>query len=122
MLYIGEDVKNRMNILGLTADEVAEKAFMEKEDIDAIINNKIALDQIDEFDMSLISSILHCKKEFFLSEDIKEKDLLLASMNRGFDNEKSMNVKEKIQDFMADYAFIMEILSEEGMHYESPSY
>ena len=74
MLYIGEDVKNRMNILGLTADEVAEKAFMEKEDIDAIINNKTALEQIDEFDMSLISSILHCKKEFFLSEDIKEKD------------------------------------------------
>lgn len=116
MLYIGEDLKSRMNMLGLTADEVAEKAFMEKEDLDAIINNKIAFEQIDEFDMSLIARILHCEAEFFINEDIKEKDLLLTSMNRGFDNEKSIKVKAKIQDFMADYIFIMEVLSEEGMH------
>lgn len=116
MLYIGEDIQNRMNVLGLTADEVADRAFMEREDMNAIINNRVALEEIDEFDMSLICSVLHCKTDFFTNADAKEKDLLSASMNRGFDNEKSMKVKAKIQDFMNDYAFVMDILSEEGIH------
>ena len=33
MLYIGKDMQTRMDLLGLTADEVADKAFMEKEKI-----------------------------------------------------------------------------------------
>lgn len=30
MLYIGKDMQNRMVLLGLSVDEVADKAFMEK--------------------------------------------------------------------------------------------
>lgn len=112
MLYIGKDMQDRMNLLSLTVDEVADKVFMEKENIDAIIQNKIALEEIDEFDMSLICSVLHCSTEFFIDADAKEKDLLVASMNRGLDNEKSMKVKAKIQDFMSDFAFATSILSE----------
>lgn len=112
MLYIGEDMQNRMNLLELTADEVADKAFMEKEEIDAIIQNRTALEEIDEFDMSLICGVLHCKPEFFTDTDIREKDLLSAFMNRGLDNGKSMNVKAKIQDFMSDFAFVTDVLSE----------
>jgi len=112
MLYIGKDMQDRMNLLGLTADEVADKAFMEKGEIDAIIQNKIALEEIDEFDLSLICGVLHCKADFFADADVKEKDLLAASMNRGGDNEKSMKVKAKIQDFINDFAFVTNILSE----------
>lgn len=112
MLYIGKDVQDRMELLGLTAHEVADRAFMEKEEIDAIIQNKIALEEIDEFDLSLICSILHCKPEFFVDTDVRERDLLLTSMNRGVDNEKSTKIKAKIQDFMRDFAFVEEILSE----------
>lgn len=112
MLYIGEDVKNRMNLLDLTVDEVADKAFMEKGAVDAIIQNKVALEEIDEFDLSLLCGVLHCKTEFFTDEAVKRKDLLLASMNRGLDNEKSRKVKAKIQDFMNDFAFVTDVLSE----------
>lgn len=112
MLYIGKAMQDRMNILGLTADEVAERAFVGKETVDAIIENKIALEEIDEFDMSLICSVLHCKPEYFADANMKEKDLLMASMNRGLDNKKSMEVKARIQDFMTDFAFIKDILSE----------
>lgn len=50
-------------------------------------------------DVSLICSVLHCGIEFFANSNTKEKDLLISSMSRGSDNEKSMNVKAKIQDF-----------------------
>lgn len=117
MLYIGKEMQDRMELLGLTAAEVAEKAFMEKETIDTIIQNKIALEEIDEFDMSLICSILHCKPEYFADANMKEKDLLMASMNRGLDSKISMEVKARIQDFMTDFAFIKDILLEMGEVY-----
>ncbi|MCI8665215.1 MAG: hypothetical protein HFG82_00875 [Dorea sp.] len=112
MLYIGNDIQNRMNLLGLTIDEMADSTFMEKEIIDSIIQNKTPLEEIDEFDMSLICSVLHCKPEFFTDDLVKEKDLLLTSMNRGMDNKKSLEVKAIIHDFMNDLSFVEEILSE----------
>lgn len=112
MLYIGKDMQTRMDLLGLTADEVADKAFMEKEKVDAIIQNKIALEEIDEFDMALICGVLHCEEAFFKDPAVREKDLLMASVNRGSDTEKSMKVKAKIEDYMRDFAFVSDILSE----------
>lgn len=114
MLYIGRFVQDRMDLLGLTADSLAEEAFLEKLDVENIINDNVAFENIDEFDLSLISNVLHCKPEFFINESIRKKDLLMATMNRGNDTEKSMNVKAKVQDFMNDFTFIDRILSEEN--------
>lgn len=112
MLYIGNDMQERMNLLGLTVEEVADKTFLEEEVIHAIISNEIALEEMDEFDLSLICGVLHCREEYFTDSNVKEKDLLLVSMNRGMDNQKSRNVKAKIQDFMNDFAFVTDVLSE----------
>lgn len=112
MLYIGKDMQDRMTLLGLTANDVADKTFMNEDDILAILEDKVALEEIDDFDLSLICGVLHCKKEFFSDKKVKEKDLLLSSMNRGSDNKKSLTVKAKIQDFLNDFAFVTEVLSE----------
>ena len=50
----------------------------------------------------------------FVNEEKRKKDLLISTMNRGKDTVKSKNVKAKIQDFMNDYAFICEVLSEKA--------
>ena len=112
MLYIGKDVQDRMDLLGLTVEEMADKTFLEKEMIIAIINDQIPLEEIEGFDFSLICSVLHCQEDFFTNPEAREKDLLSASMNRGLDNKQSMNVKAKLQDFMSDFAFVTEVLSE----------
>lgn len=112
MSCIGKDMKARMDLLRLTPDELADRTFMEKKDIDAILKDKIELEQIDEFDFSLICSALHCRPEFFTDEKVRERDLLVGSMNRGSDNEKSRKVKAKIQDFMNDFVFVTDVLSE----------
>lgn len=112
MLYIGKDIQDRMDLLGLTVEEVADKTFIEKNIINEIIQNEIPIEDIDEFDLSLLCSILHCSENFFTDPEVRERDLLSASMNRGLDNKKSMNVKAKLQDFMNDFAFVSEIMSE----------
>lgn len=114
MLYIGTDMQNRMDLLGLTVNEVAEKTFLEESFINAILCNEVAFEDVDEFDLNLICSVLHCKPEYFTDESVKSKDLLLVSMNRGCETKQSRMVKAKIQDFMNDFAFVDEVLAELG--------
>lgn len=112
MLFIGKEVQERMISLGLSAEKLADEAFMDLGDIQAIINNEVDYESIDEFDMELMCNVLHCKPEYFTDNSVKEKDLLVASMNRGNDDLKSMNVKAKIQDFVNDFLFVNEVLAE----------
>lgn len=112
MTYIGNDMQERMNYLNMSAENLANRAFMEYNDIQAIIHNEVSLDNIDEFDFSLICSLLHCKPEFFTDKIVRERDLLVNAMNRGNDNKESVKVKAKVQDFINDFTLINEILSE----------
>lgn len=59
--------------------------------------------------MSLICSALHCDTHLFIDSEVRNKDLLISTMNRGTDTEKSKKVKARIQDYMNDFAFINEI-------------
>ena len=113
MQYIGSELQDRMNLLGIDVSTLSEITFIDEEIINGIINNESAYEEIDEFDLSLICSALHCDAQYFIDDDIKNCDLLISTMNRGKDSVKSRNVKAKIQDFMNDYAFVNEVLLEE---------
>jgi len=112
MLFIGKEVQERMNSLGLSAEELADKAFLELCNIQSIISNEVAFEDIDEFEFALMCSALHCKTDYFLNHTIREKDLLVGAMNRGNDSKKSIEVKVRIQDFINDFTFVNEVLAE----------
>lgn len=114
MQYIGCELKNRMDMLGISVSTLSEMAFMDEDAISDIIENKLAYEKVDEFDISLICSALHCDTNYFVDDEVRNKDLLVSTMNRGKDSVKSKNVKAKIQDFMNDFAFVNEILLEEA--------
>lgn len=113
MQYIGSELQDRMNLLGIDISTLSEMTFMDEEVISDIINNESAYEDIDEFDLSLICSALHCDAQYFIDGEVRNNDLLISTMNRGKDSIKSKNVKAKIQDFMNDYAFVNEVLLEE---------
>lgn len=113
MQYIGSELQDRMNLLGIDVSTLSEITFIDEEVISSIINNESAYEEIDEFDLSLICSVLHCDVQYFLDGDVRNCDLLISTMNRGKDSVKSRNVKAKIQDFMNDFAFVNEVLLEE---------
>lgn len=104
MQYIGSELQDRMNLLGIDSSALSEITFMDEETISDIIKNKISYEDIDEFDMSLICSALHCDARYFTDREVRNKDLLISTMNRGKDSVKSKNVKAKIQDYMNDLA------------------
>lgn len=113
MQYIGSELQDRMNLLGIDISTLSEITFIDEEVISGIINNESAYEEIDEFDLSLICSALHCDVQYFIDSDVRNCDLLISTMNRGKDTVKSRNVKAKIQDFMNDFAFVNEVLLEE---------
>ena len=111
MQYIGSELQNRMNLLGIDVSTLAEITFMDEESISDIIENRVSYEDIDEFDISLICSALHCDIQYFVDDEVKNKDLLISTMSRN-DSGKSNNAKAKIQDYMNDMAFADEELSE----------
>ena len=114
MLYIGSELQDRMNLLGIDVSALSEITFMDEETICDIIENRISYEDVDEFDMSLICSYLLSYAQYFIDCEVSNKDLLISTMNRGKDSVKSKNVNAKIQDFMSDFAFVNEVLLEEA--------
>ena len=113
MQYIGSELQDRMNLLGIDISTLSEMTFIDEEVISDIINNGSAYEEIDEFDLSLLCNALHCDSQYFVYSEVRNNDLLISTMNRGKDSVKSKNVKAKIQDFMSDFAFVNEVLLEE---------
>lgn len=114
MQYIGNELRDRMNLLGIDISALSEMTFMDEETLKEILTDKQAYEEIDEFDLSLICSALHCDALYFVDGEVRKKDLLVSTMNRGKDSVKSKNVKAKIQDFVNDFAFVNEIMLEEA--------
>ena len=114
MQYIGSELQDRMNLLGINVSTLSQITFMDEEIISDIIENRLSYEDVDEFDMSLICSALHCDTLYFIDGEVRNKDLLISTMNRGKDSVKSKTVKAKIQDFMKDFAFVNEVLLEEA--------
>lgn len=114
MQYIGRELLDRMDLLGIDVSALSEMTFMDKDALNEILSDKQAYEEIDEFDLSLICSALHCDALYFVDDEVRKKDLLVSTMNRGKDSVKSKNVKAKIQDFVNDFAFVNEIMLEEA--------
>lgn len=50
---------------------------------------------------------------FFTDEKVKENDILNSSLHKESDSIKSLKIKAGIQDFINDFAFVIELLEKE---------
>ncbi len=112
VMTFGETLELRMSQLGMDLLALSDLSLVDYDVVKKIVDGLITIEQIDEFELNLISGALHCKPEFFLDENDRNKDLVFSAMNRGHDNKESISAKIKIQDFMEDMNFINEVLSE----------
>ena len=105
-------VKERMELLDMDINSLSDETFVEIETLENIIEEKISLKDIEEFDMNMIASALYCTPEYFIDESIREKDIINNSLNRRADNSVSILMKGKIQNFVRDFIFIQGITQE----------
>ena len=111
MRYIGNALKRRMDMLEINAATLAEMTFVDEEMIRKIIENKIPYEKIDNFDVDLICNALHCDEQYFEHSDI-HKDFLSEIFDKEKDSNASKKTKIKIQEFLSDFMFLNEVMSE----------
>lgn len=111
MRYIGNTLKRRMNMLEIDATTLAEMAFMDEGMIKNIVDNKITYEKIDKIDVNLICNVLHCDEGCFESS-YTHNDFLSETIDKEKDSAKSKKVKVKIQDFLSDFIFVNEVMSD----------
>lgn len=73
MIYIGDILTERMNLVNVTIEELANLTFLETSYLKKILNNILSFDDIDFYDLTMISSILHCTPEYFISEEYRKR-------------------------------------------------
>lgn len=111
MRYIGNVLKERMNTLEIDATTLAEMVFMDEGTIRNIINNEIPYEMIEKFDIALICNVLHCDEQYFAYPNIHE-DFLTVIFDQEKDSTKSKKVKIKIHNFLNDFIFVNEAMSD----------
>lgn len=108
MSKLNKNIKKRMKILNISANQLAEMTFMNKTDIQAILSGKTDIHDIDEFDLALICSALHCTEEMLLNNS---KQDLLSNPHKS-DTPRSIQIKARMQDFLHDFACLSDVISE----------
>lgn len=111
-MYIGEILKSRMKALDIDVNMLADKSLVDTDLIEDILNDKLSLEEIDEFDLELIAKSLYCDINYFVDEEYRKKDLIHSSMNRGCNDIKSNTVKGQLQVVANDFIFLKQIMSE----------
>lgn len=111
-MKIGKILKERIELLGISLNELSSLTFIDIEILKNLHNNKLDYDNLEEYDKSLLCDALYCSEEYFFDECERERDLIGASMNRGSKQDKvAIETKCKIYKFIKDYTFIDEIIN-----------
>ena len=66
MKYIGNELRERMNILKIDCSTLSKESFVDENIIRKLINNKLAYEEIDVFDLELLCNSLHCDTRYFI--------------------------------------------------------
>lgn len=112
-MNIGNILKNRLEKLGISIDQLSGDCLLKKEFIKGILEDQISLEKIDMFDLKLISNELYCTPAYFWDENKRKKDVVLSSFNRGNDTKKSNLAKARLQKYVSDYIFLKNVIDQD---------
>lgn len=108
-MNIGKILKERMNLFDISISELSERTLIDENQIKNILQDKLTIEQIDIFDLDVISYELYCTPEYFIDHKTREADVLFTCRNRGTDNLQSILAKARIQKFVRDIVFLEEV-------------
>lgn len=79
-MYIGELLKQRMELLGYTNTySLFKDSLVATDVIEDILDNKIQYKDIDEMDLQFISEALYCSPKYWIDEKIRNKEWIFTT-------------------------------------------
>lgn len=110
-MNLGDQMKNRMDLLGLSVPMLAEQTFLSEEILWNLLENRISVTDLDDFDQEILKNALHWS-------DLTGKADSFDRMVVSFDSAGSKSAKIQICDFLQDFAFLSLVESDENLHPE----
>lgn len=102
-----EWMKERMGLLGMSLEGLAEKAFLEPGELKPILSGKIPMQSLDEFTLGLLGNALHCSVSALTGRASGQADFL-CEMGSPFNIEQSVHMKTGISDILDGFPLAME--------------
>lgn len=115
-MYIGELLKQRMNLLGYTdIYDLSKESLVATDVIEDILNDKIQYENIDELDIDLISQTLYCNSQYWIDKKIRDKDwIIVMNKDKDITSIKANTKIGELQQFSKDFKFLKDIEEECG--------
>ena len=108
-MYIGNFLQERIKMFGYSVDNFAEEVLMDKQDIQDIINDKVSFEELEPFDICVISNALFCTPRYFIDENERNKDLVYITKDNKGNTIKSNLVKGRLQKYIKDILFLHKV-------------
>lgn len=108
------NITDRMRLLGITTEDLANLSLLDEKEIAKILESRLSLEDMDQYHLALLSSVLHCDVDYWRDDEVRRKDLLFQAMSSEIDDDQSIRVRARLQDFLNDFAFVCEVLHEEN--------
>lgn len=100
--YIGTVLQTRMKKLGLTTQDISHEIWQPPAYIQMMLDNKVAYEDIDEFDINLLCTVLHCEPELFTDPDYHDMISDMPDMPS-----HTMSKVAEVQSYIDTFAFLM---------------
>lgn len=100
--YIGTVLQTRMKKLGLTTHDISHEIWQPPAYIQMILDNKVAYEDIDEFDINLLCTVLHCEHGLFTDPDYHDIVSDMPDMPS-----RTMSKIAEVQSYIDTFAFLM---------------
>lgn len=100
--YIGTTLQTRMKKLGLTTQDISHEIWQPPAYIQIILDNKIAYEDIDAFDINLLCAVLHCEPKLFTDPDYHDMISDMSDMPSHI-----MSKIAEVQSYIDTFAFLM---------------
>ena len=111
-MKIGKILRERMDLFDISVTELSEKTFIDESILKNLRANKYDFEMLDEYDKALLADALFCSVDYFLDEEVRSKDFIFSSINRGAkQDKKAQKAKCRIYRFVKNYIFVKDIIN-----------
>lgn len=108
-MSVGILINERLDKFGMTREQFVKASMLDEAVLNRIFDNSVSPDQLDYFDLSVISNVLFCTPEYFLDPNIRSQDVVSCCFNRGEDTHCSNITKAKLQSLVRDIAYLHDL-------------
>ena len=107
-MSIGEVIRERMDMLGISVDQMGDSTLHYWTVFGDVLSGTVQIDtaDIDDFELCILGNALYCSPAYFVDPAEREKDIARQNYGRPNATVKTLLQMAHIQQYMRDLHFL----------------